>query len=60
MLIAVALMSYFSRNFGFTANETVAIMGAHNMGAAATTNSGFQVYKAEDNFNLYLMERPDT
>ena len=38
----LGLMSYFSENFGFSANETVALMGVHTMGRAATNNSGFE------------------
>jgi hypothetical protein len=36
-------MNYFAFNFGFTPDEVVALMGAHNVGRAATQNSGFQV-----------------
>jgi hypothetical protein len=35
------LMDYFDTEFGFTANETVALMGAHTLGRARTDNSGF-------------------
>ena len=35
------LMEYFATNFGFDANETVAVMGAHTLGRAKTENSGF-------------------
>jgi hypothetical protein len=35
------LMDYFETEFGFTANETVALMGAHTLGRARTDNSGF-------------------
>lgn len=32
---------FFAREFGFTDQETVAIMGAHNMALARTENSGY-------------------
>jgi Peroxidase len=38
-------MNYFANNFGFTPDEVVALMGAHNVGVASTQNSGFQVLK---------------
>jgi Peroxidase len=38
-------MNYFANNFGFTPDEVVALMGAHNVGVASTQNSGFQVIK---------------
>jgi len=34
------LVTYFADNFGFNENETVALMGAHTLGGAATANSG--------------------
>jgi hypothetical protein len=39
-------MNYFAVNFKFSPNETVAIMGAHNVGGA-TGASGFQVVFTE-------------
>jgi hypothetical protein len=35
------LLTFFSSNFGFTPDETVAIMGAHSIGTAKRSNSGF-------------------
>ena len=35
------LVSYFSEHFGYGADETVAIMGAHTIGRAMRENSGF-------------------
>ena len=35
------LLDYFDEHFGFNADETVAIMGAHTMGRALVDNSGF-------------------
>jgi hypothetical protein len=34
-------MSYFSSTFNLTEEETVALMGAHNLGLATLENSGF-------------------
>ena len=34
-------MSFFATEFGFDANETVALMGAHTLGGADPGNSGF-------------------
>ena len=39
----VGLVTYFADNFGFNENETVALMGAHTLGGAATANSGHRV-----------------
>lgn len=36
------LLDYFRVHFGFNADETVAIMGAHTMGRALVENSGFR------------------
>merc|ERR1740128_1271050 len=36
------VMSFFATEFGFDSNETVALMGAHTLGRASTSNSGFQ------------------
>lgn len=35
------VMDFFQEEFGFDANETVALMGAHTLGAANPDNSGF-------------------
>lgn len=35
------VMSYFSQEFGFTTRETVAIMGAHNLGTTVREFTGF-------------------
>ena len=35
------MMSFFATEFGFDANETVALMGAHTLGKASSDNSGF-------------------
>ena len=35
------VLSYFSNVFGLTTDETVAVMGAHTLGTARRTNSGF-------------------
>uniref|UniRef100_A0A7S4SA90 Plant heme peroxidase family profile domain-containing protein n=4 Tax=Ditylum brightwellii TaxID=49249 RepID=A0A7S4SA90_9STRA len=35
------LLDFFEQNFGFSSDETVAIMGAHSIGAAQRQNSGF-------------------
>ena len=37
------VVSYFETEFGFTANETVALMGVHTLGKASRNNSGFMV-----------------
>ena len=34
-------MDFFADEFGFTDDETVAIMGAHSIGQASLENSGF-------------------
>ena len=34
-------MNFFATEFGFDANETVALMGAHTLGKASSGNSGF-------------------
>jgi len=36
------IVNYFDQEFGYTAQETVAIMGAHTIGTASRDNSGFQ------------------
>jgi len=35
------VMSFFATEFGFDANETVALLGAHTLGKASSENSGF-------------------
>ena len=35
------MMNFFAKEFGFDANETVALMGAHTLGGADPANSGF-------------------
>lgn len=35
------VLDFFNDNFGFTDDETVALMGAHSIGRALRTNSGF-------------------
>lgn len=35
------VMGFFATEFGFDANETVALMGAHTLGKASSGNSGF-------------------
>ena len=35
------LLDYFQTNFGFSSRETVAIMGAHTLGVATKSQSGF-------------------
>ena len=35
-------LSYFAREFGFSAQETVALLGVHTLGRARTENSGFE------------------
>jgi len=35
------MFAYFEREFGFTKNQVVALMGAHGFGGANTTNSGY-------------------
>jgi len=35
------VVQYFADNFGFNTQETVAIMGGHNLGFASRTNSGY-------------------
>jgi len=36
------LMDFFATEFGFTADEVVALMGVHTLGGAETGNSGFK------------------
>ena len=36
------LMDFFATEFGFTADEVVALMGAHTLGGAESFNSGFK------------------
>ena len=35
------VMEFFQGEFGFDANETVALLGAHTLGRASSANSGF-------------------
>jgi hypothetical protein len=35
-------MKFFADEFGFSPNETVALMGAHTLGSAIPHNSGFK------------------
>ena len=35
------MLSFFAAEFGFDANETVALMGAHTLGRASSDNFGF-------------------
>merc|ERR1712150_30078 len=35
------VLDFFDDEFGFTDQETVALLGAHTIGAASRTNSGF-------------------
>ena len=44
------VMTYFAEEFGFTDDQTVAIMGAHTYGGMDTDNSGYFF------FNLIVME----
>jgi hypothetical protein len=53
----LGLMSYFSENFGFSANETVALMGVHTMGRAATNNSGFEVSRVDRKMHLFYIRK---
>merc|ERR1711892_961049 len=41
LLAHTDVMSFFATEFGFDANETVALMGAHTLGGADPANSGF-------------------
>lgn len=41
-LTTAEVVLYFDQEFGYTARDTVAIMGAHTIGAASRSNSGFQ------------------
>jgi hypothetical protein len=41
---------FFAREFGFSANETAALLGAHTLGRALPSNSGFKVLV----FHAYL------
>ncbi len=52
-------MSYFSTNFGFSTNDTVAIMGVHAGGQANTNNSGFQVKGQPNKWPLWALTRGD-
>jgi len=48
------LMDFFATEFGFTADEVVALMGVHTLGGAETYNSGFDgdwVEGEPDKFN---------
>jgi hypothetical protein len=42
MLPCAGLMKFFADEFGFSPNETVALMGAHTLGSAIPHNSGFK------------------
>ena len=48
------LVSFMTDHFGFTADETVAIMGAHSIGRALPENSGYQGQEGWDNDHLKL------
>ena len=55
------LLDYFSDAFGFDERDTVAIMGAHTLGALARENSGFSgingwVGRVRDLDNLYYYD----
>jgi hypothetical protein len=38
-------MKFFADEFGFSPNETVALMGAHTLGSAIPHNSGFKAHR---------------
>ncbi len=44
--MCAGVMSFFADEFGFSVNETVALLGAHTLGSANTHNSGFKAYPA--------------
>jgi len=46
------VLHFFSSEFGFGAEETVALMGAHTIGEAAIENSGFDGQWVSDNQRL--------
>mmetsp|Transcript_24567 Transcript_24567/g.52939 ORF Transcript_24567/g.52939 Transcript_24567/m.52939 type:complete len:1002 (+) Transcript_24567:237-3242(+) len=55
------LLEYFSAEFGFDERDTVAIMGAHTLGALARENSGFDgtsgwVGRSRDFDNVYYSD----
>ena len=39
----LGVVAYFAKEFGFTADETVALMGAHTLGSMHPNASGFSV-----------------
>mmetsp|Transcript_19626 Transcript_19626/g.30259 ORF Transcript_19626/g.30259 Transcript_19626/m.30259 type:complete len:826 (-) Transcript_19626:36-2513(-) len=48
------LLDFFAENFGFNAQEVVALMGAHSIGTASREHSGFNGPKGWDNTNYFL------
>jgi hypothetical protein len=44
-------MKFFADEFGFSPNETVALMGAHTLGSAIPHNSGFKARRHPVNFD---------
>ena len=53
-MATVGVMEYFKHVFDMTANETVAIMGAHTLGFASRNQSGFDGPGGWDSHPLVL------
>lgn len=47
------VLDYFKKEFGFNETETVALMGAHTLGRANTSNSGFEGVWIEDEADTF-------
>ena len=43
LIYNLGVVAYFAKEFGFTADETVALMGVHTLGDMHSTASGFSV-----------------
>jgi hypothetical protein len=48
---------FFAAEFGLTAEETVALMGAHNLGIATAKNSGYSGVFVTGQAGVYISRR---